>query len=80
MSNLLTILPIRKIKNWTKKKKYAIFLSSDITHDEFTKENPTKTFASEKCIETNNKFAIKGKKTLPISLPAWKQETQSCQN
>ena len=36
----------------------------------FTKaENLTKTFSSEKVIETNNIFAIRGKKTLPISIP-----------
>ena len=45
-------------------------LSSNITHDEFTKENLTKTFSSEKFIETNNVFATRGKKTLPISLSA----------
>ena len=50
---------------------YANFLSLKITqYDKFTKAgNLTKTFSSEKFIETNNVFAIRGKKTLPTSLP-----------
>ena len=52
----------------------ANLLSSQITqHNKFTKaENLTKTFSSENVIETNNIFASKGKKTLPISIACMK--------
>ena len=43
----------------------------------FTKTgNITKSFSSKKLIETNNIFAIRGKKTFPFQLRACKQETQ----
>ena len=40
---------------------YANLLSSNITQHEFTKENLTITLSTEKCIETNNVFAIRAK-------------------
>ena len=54
-------------------------LSSKITqHVKFTKAaNLTKIFSSEKFIDTNNIFTIKGKKPFLFHLRAWKQGTQS---
>ena len=53
-----------------------IQLSSHIIkHDEFIET----TFSSEIFLETNSIFVIRGKKPLPISLPAWREETQWCQ-
>ena len=63
--------PYKIFSRMTFQPTYSNLLNSNMTqHDEFTKENLTKTFSSEKCIKTSNIFAIRGKKTLPISLRA----------
>ena len=58
---------------------YAKLLSSKITkHIKFTKAwNLTKIFSSEKFIETNNIFAIRGKKPFLFQLRACKQHTHN---
>ena len=57
-----SVLP-QKSSRITFQPTYANLLSSKITqHDKFTKAgNLKKNFSSEKCIETNNVFAIRGK-------------------
>ena len=55
------------------------FVKLEITqHVKFTKAgNLTKTFSSKTFIETNNIFAIRGKKPFLFQLRACKQDTQS---
>ena len=57
---------------------HITFKSVKSVHDKFTKAgNLTKTFSSEKFIETNNIFAIRGKKPFLFQLRACKQDRQS---